>query len=226
MLVFGMSESRKDGDDVINVLCKNCGHTHHVSFGLSRYIHLFWIPLIITSRQVGLRCTHCDKTTKNDEVPLEVQERVRKNLFAPLKSLPLYSGSIILIIALSLLYVAHLDNRKDERALLQAPQMHDVYAADLSRIFPEHSFGEFSFGAMRVVSVKGDGILFAISKDSFSDILTLSRKISREGQLDDFYGNEVIFLSNEAVINFYNTETIRSITRDFRPEKTSNPIKW
>lgn len=227
MLIFGIREKEHEGEAVINVVCKNCGHVHHGSFGISRYFHIFWIPFMVTSRQVGLRCSNCKRLSMNGEIPHEAEQRAKKNIFTPLRSLPLYSGSFLLILFASLLYVAHLDNMKDERALLQNPRANDVYLADLSLVFPEHNFGEFNLGTMRILSVTDEGILLAISKESFNDSMALTRKIKRAtASKDEFYGDRAIFLSNEDVINLYNADAIRSITRDFRPENNSNPIIW
>lgn len=226
MIKFGIGEKEHAGEAVSDVLCKNCGHTQHVSFGISRYFHMFWIPLLITSKQVGLRCSNCKKMTTNDEVPREVALRARKNIFTALRALPLYSGSIIVLLLLSSLYFAHLDNEKDERALLESPRMHDVYFADLTRVFPDQEFGQFPFGAMRILSVSNEGILFAISKESFNDVLVLSKNITRNGGSDTFYGGKTIFISNEDVVKLYDAETLRSITRDFRPVDNSKPIQW
>ena len=226
MIIFGIREKKHTCEAVINVVCKNCGHTQHVSFGISRYFHMFWVPLMVTSRQVGLRCSNCSKVSVNDDIPLEEQQRIRKNIFTPLRTLPLYFGSFLLIAILSLLYFAHLDNEKEELARIQSPRVHDVYSTDLSAMFPDQEFGEYRLGAMRILSVTDEGVLLVISKESFIDILKLSKNITRNGGSEEFYGDKTLFLSNEDVINLYNAETIRSITRVFKPINNSKPIEW
>lgn len=227
MIISGIREKEHKGSPVNTVLCRNCGHDKHVSFAVSRYFHMFWIPFMITSRQVGLRCSNCKKVSTNNKIPHDVEMRLRKTLFTPFRVLPLYSGLLLVALFVALLYFAHLENEKDERALLQAPKIHDVYLADLSLVFPKQQFGEFNFGAMRILSVTDEGVLLAVSKDSFSDSLALSKLITRDiASSEDFYGGKTIFLSNEDVINLHEAEAIRSITRVFHPVNNSKPIKW
>ncbi len=226
MIVFGIREKEHAGGEVINALCKNCGHRHHVSFGISRYLHLFWIPLLMTSRKVGLLCSNCKRITMGGDIPHEIKQQERGKVFTGFRLVPLYSGSVLLIVLMSLVYFAHLDNEKDEWEQIQNPMVNDVYSADLSAVFPDHSFGEYKYGAMRILSVADEGILLNISKEGFNDILSLTKSIALNSKIDEYFGSKTLLLSKDDVINLHEVEIIRSVFRNKKPSKNSKPIKW
>ncbi|BCS88655.1 hypothetical protein [Pseudodesulfovibrio sediminis] len=218
-IIYGIRSKEHPVQYTHNVYCDNCGHTNHTAQAFTKYAHLFWIPFFITSRPILLTCDNCDHIMDKRELSKEDKKRVNQAFFTPLNTLPFFLGVGLLLLAA---FLYHLDNqeiRQKELAMLDQPQVNDIYIADYSKLFNGIDFEGYNFGALKITSLQEDGISFAVSITSYRSDYGVERKL-REGFPDpDSFVDDEILIPYDDVRKLYNSGTFSGIHR----EKADNP---
>jgi len=81
MIIFGTRGKVIAGEPVRDIICQHCGSKAHISFGVLRYFHLYWIPTFPYAKKTGLECVHCKQTIFDREIPIETQYKLYNRLF-------------------------------------------------------------------------------------------------------------------------------------------------
>ncbi|MEL6579978.1 MAG: hypothetical protein AAFQ14_09500 [Cyanobacteria bacterium J06621_12] len=96
MIIFGTRSKIITGEPVKEIVCQHCGHEAHISFGVLRYFHLYWIPTFPYARKTGLECLHCKQTIFDNEIPIETQYKLYNRLFTRKTVWSTYIGLMII----------------------------------------------------------------------------------------------------------------------------------
>ncbi|MBF9003284.1 MULTISPECIES: hypothetical protein [Vibrio] len=95
MIIFGTRGKTVSGPVIESHMCEHCGHNEYVTFGLLRYFHLYWIPSLVTSKKIGMECTHCRKSYMESELSQEQIQGIKPHVFNYQNTLPYFSGAIL-----------------------------------------------------------------------------------------------------------------------------------
>lgn len=96
MIIFGTKSRVIAGNPVKGLICQHCGHEAHVSFGVLRYFHIYWIPTVPYAKKTGLECIHCKKTIFDNEIPIEIYYKLFNQLFTRKTVWSAYIGLMII----------------------------------------------------------------------------------------------------------------------------------
>jgi len=212
MIFFGTKGKVVQGQLVDGLECPSCNNREFISFGVMRYFHLYWIPTLMTSRQVGIECLHCKKTLMDKEIPAEVRQALSSKLFTRGRIVPLFSGLILIAVLFAGVAFVAKQDADNEAVYIQQPMVNDLYLVDYSRVFNDDDI-EFRHGVMRVVSVNGDKVKFQLSTHAF-DRVSGVRKDVRDGNAHvDSYYDETMFMSLNELLSLRSGGGLHGITR-------------
>ena len=213
MIFFGSKGKVVAGEVVQGVQCPSCQHSEHASFGIMKYFHLYWIPTILTSKKAGMECTHCKHTLVGDELPSHLAEQIKDGVFTTGKTLPMFSGSII-ICALIMMgaYAVQQDNAREATYAAQ-PAVNDYYVVKLTEIFKEVDT-EYPYGLMRITDVSSTGIEMQVANMSYNKASGVQSDI-RQGKAsaDTFYGPDTLVFELADLQHLNNSGAVYSIER-------------
>lgn len=98
MIFFGTRGRVIHGELIEGLLCPCCDNKYFKTFGVLRYFHFYWVPTFITSKKVGVECTHCKLTLMDKEIPRALGNKIMSYVYKRSNTLPMYTGSILLLI--------------------------------------------------------------------------------------------------------------------------------
>ncbi|PJJ60917.1 hypothetical protein [Hymenobacter chitinivorans] len=122
----------------------------------SRYLHVYWIPLLPYTKPAVAQCTRCGGAWEASELPPgagEVQQalrRLKKETRAPWWQ---WSGLAVLGAGLGWGLLANNQDERDTAAYVAAPQVGDVYT-----IRSADSTGHAQYSLLKVVGAQGNGV--------------------------------------------------------------------
>lgn len=213
MIFFGSKGKVITGEPVQGVQCPSCENGQFVSFGILNYFHLYWIPTFLTSRKVGVECMHCKRTLVGDEVPSHLAEQIKSSVFTTGKTVPMFSGLIIIAIGiLGIAYAVQQDTARDEAYLAQ-PAIDDYYVVDFSKIFTDVDPGH-RYGVMRITNVTPNEIEMQISNIVYNKASGVQKDI-RDGKTatDSYYDPETISFGVGRLQEYKDAGAVYSIER-------------
>ena len=161
MIFFGTRGKTIAGQQVVGPQCPNCQGTSFTAFGVQRYFHIYWIPTIPTKKHVGVECSNCKHAMLDDEIPPHMLGDIRESLFSAGRTLPMYSGAMIIAALIGFGMVSAEQDRAQEIAYIDQPVMNDYYIVDYTKMF-EDADPEYSYGVMRVTAVEGNEVAFQL----------------------------------------------------------------
>jgi hypothetical protein len=212
MLIFGTRGKILGGPPVQGQSCPNCGQSNYLSFGVVRYFHIFWIPVFPYSKKVGVECTNCKHTATGKEVPDILQDPVRPEIFSRNKTLPLFTGSVLIagVVAFGA-YSAEQESSRD-LAYIQNPVANDVYVMDFSQVFEDVDEG-YRFGVMRVEAVDTSTIELIVSNYGYDRASIPAADLRRDMGGADFFGQETMSVAREDLVEWKQSNVIRDVRR-------------
>ncbi|ODC04391.1 hypothetical protein BFW38_13475 [Terasakiispira papahanaumokuakeensis] len=189
MIFFGSRSKTVTGQVVEGINCPNCENQQFITYGLIKYFHLYWIPTLITSKTVGIECTHCKKNMVNNELPEHLSKEIKTALFTKKQVLPMFSGLIIIACLVVFGVYTAQKNSANELTYIEQPAVHDLYIVNLTKIFDDTD-PEYKYGIMRITHLKSGQAEFQVSRIAYNkrsgarkDIRT--GKASSEAYYDD-----------------------------------------
>jgi hypothetical protein len=220
LIIYGIRSKEHPAQSIRNVYCKNCGYTAHTARAFTRYAHLFWIPFFITSRPLQLVCDNCGHATDKRALSVEDLPRIKQAFFSLWNTLPYFAGLVLLLLIALFSYFSAQQAKQNELAMLDRPQVGDVYVADFSKLFTDVDMEGYNFGALKISSLRDDGITFAIAKVSYKTKYRVKKSLrKRPPESDEYFEDNEILISNQGVKELYNSGTFSAIHR----QKTANP---
>ena len=214
MIFFGTRGKTIAGQQLVGPPCPNCQNTSFNTFGVQRYFHIYWIPTFPTKKHIGVECTNCKRAVLDNDIPPHMQSEIKESLFSTGRTLPMYSGAMIIAALIGFgMYSAERD-RVQEVAYIDQPALDDYYIVDYTKMF-EDADPEYSYGVMRITAVEGDEIAFQLSNYSYN-IPSGVREDIRDGEAgqDDYYGEDEVWFYKTSLTEMQDDGTIYSIERD------------
>ena len=214
MIFFGTKGKVVAGDQMQGVQCPSCQNGQLVSFGILNYFHLYWIPTFLTSKKVGMECTHCKRTLVGDEVPSHLAEQIKDGVFTVAKTLPMYSGLIIIVlVGLGIANAVRQDSAREETYLAQ-PAVDDYYIVDFAEIFTEVD-PEYHYGVMRITDVTSTDVEMQISTVAYNMASGVRQDI-RDGKAaeDSYYEQGSVRFEFGELQAYADAGAVQSIERD------------
>ena len=213
MIFFGTKGKTIEGDIIDGIQCPNCEKTQFISFGALKYFHLYWIPTFVTSRSVGMECTHCKRTLVDDELPGDVIKLLKGTLFNKRNTIPMFSGLIIILCLIMFGVHAGKQDAIKESAYMDYPLINDLYIVDFDKIFTDVD-PTYKYGVMRLRDYSYGDIEFQVSKLVYNKTSGVFSDI-RNGKTssDEYYDSEVLFIDSGKLHEWKDSGAIYSIER-------------
>jgi hypothetical protein len=178
-----------------------------------KYFHLYWIPTFLTSKKAGVECTHCKHTLVGDELPSHLAEQIKDGVFTTGKTLPMFSG-LIIICALIMMgaYAVQQDNAREATYAAQ-PAVNDYYVVKLTEIF-EEADAEYPYGLMRITDVSSTEVEMQVANVAYNKASGVKSDI-RQGKAsaDTLYGPETLVLELADLQHLNSSGAVYSIER-------------
>ncbi|MGE4422587.1 MAG: hypothetical protein AB7D39_09835 [Pseudodesulfovibrio sp.] len=148
-------------------------------------------------------------------LPVEDLRRIKRAFVSLWNTLPYFSGIALLLLIASFAYLDRQETRRQELAMLERPQVNDVYVADYSKLFTDVDMEGYNYGAFKITSLSEDGISFAMAKVSYKTKYAVKKKL-RKGFLkpDEYVSDNEILISHEDVKGLYQSGIFSSIHRE------------
>ena len=211
MFFYGKKSREIKGKKITDLQCNRCKHFNFTPIGKLNYIHLYWVPSFISSKQLSLSCNNCKLELTEAQIPKDRVKYIRADVFKLHKTLPMYLGSVILsLIIFAGVYVVDQKNKR-EAYLLNNPEVNDVYIANFTKLF-DHV--KTRYGALKIKQIDQESITFYVSQDSFDKTSKVTKEYN-SGKLDNpEYFSDTLYESNQQkLLNLKQTDVIKSIKR-------------
>jgi len=189
MIFFGTRSRTIEGELIHGAPCPNCGQTEFQTFGVQSYFHVYWIPVIPTTRNVGLVCVNCKNARLDDELEAGLRETLKKSILKPLHAVSMFAGTFI--IALVVAGLSYSSGRAKDREIsyLETPLPADVYVIDFDEVF-EGGDPEYPYGIIQVVRVEGAVVTCRMADVIYTGISGPNEDIDQDKVWDEGYYND------------------------------------
>lgn len=235
MIFFGNKAKQINGPVLGGLECPHCGHEEFVSFGIMRYFHLYWIPTLVTSKIPGVECLHCKKTVVGEELPVELANSIGRKIFTKNKVIPMFSGSIILALLITSVFIAESTSSNTELSYGLNPQVGDIYTSNYRKILGPKSDVRFEnydselkegwseFLEKNTTLKYGDLRVFEISEKNIymQTSLVLTNKSSQVGKIErpaEEYEQELLVVKRTEIEKLLSQNAIVRIKRREIPD--------
>ncbi len=214
MIFFGTKGKVISGECIQGAECPSCGNNEYITFGVLRYFHLYWIPVIPTSKSVGVECTHCKKTLVDKELPPEFSKQIKSMIFTKKKVLPMFTGLIIIALLVSFgVFTAQQKNAQDAAYILQ-PEVNDIYIVNFSKLFKDTD-PKYKYGAMRIKDLSSSEAELQVSTMAYNKTSGVQDDIdANKASMDTYYENKTLYIDIEKIKEMKSTGAIYSVERN------------
>lgn len=214
MLIWGTKGTTFTADKNYALNCANCGHDEHVGLVLAKYFHLFWIPTFLWVQEVGLTCTHCQRFSCGNDVLPEVHAEVKRTSLPLIKKMPYFTGLFLLVAIFTWGYFSNVEHQRRTREFLAAPQVNDMYIADLSEFMKIEKGDTIRYGLMRVGDVSEGQILLKVGR-TLSNQERRIKDDARQGAAlkEDYFLESALVLSRGDLQSLMDNGTIKDVMR-------------
>jgi hypothetical protein len=94
MIIYGTRGKVIPGGRRQDIVCASCGQADLATYGILRYFHIFWIPVLPTKKQPVAECLHCKKTLAGKEIPEPARTEITRAVFTTARTAPICLSSI------------------------------------------------------------------------------------------------------------------------------------
>jgi hypothetical protein len=187
MIVYGWNAKNIKQAPLENYECPQCQQKQSVLVIFAKYVHIFWIPVFPYKKSAIIVCNHCKKETEEKAIALGAGVSV-----AQLKStvpIPkyLFSGLALLIVAISYIVYLGMEEDKQERAYIAAPEVGDVYLVKSTE--ETSQYNHFLF---KIREIHGDSLYISYTSFGYTGMIT--QLDPKDGFYDIMYSVHKSFL--------------------------------
>jgi hypothetical protein len=212
-IFFGTKGKTISGKLVEGFQCPSCKNKRFISFGIIRYFHIFWIPTFITSRKVGIECTHCKRTLIGEEISNKSSKQIKAIVFNKQNTIPLFSG--LIIITFLFLLTMYEGNKKSVReyTYIEQPAINDIYTVNFNKLYSDTE-SEYKYGLMKISSISLEKIKFKVSKKAYNKVSGVRKDIREIKTLSrSYYDKDFLYISISELKKLKDSGAIYSIDR-------------
>ncbi len=213
MIFFDSRGKTVSGQIVEGIKCPSCENEQFITFGVLRYFHLYWILTFVTSKIVGIECTHCKKTLVDKELPEDLSKKIKETVFNKKNTIPMFSGLIIIAcLALLVTYSAQQDNIK-EASYIGQPAINDLYIVNFTKLFTDTD-PKYKYGVIRIKEISSGEVEFQVSKIAYNKTSGVRKDIrERKAFSDSYYDNKPLYIEIDKLKDVKKSGAIYSIER-------------
>ncbi|MDC0612437.1 hypothetical protein OAP63_17035 [Vibrio sp.] len=214
MIVWGTKSKIISGPEISNIQCPSCDSTKFNSFGILKYLHVYWIPFVAKGKVPGIECQHCKKSLIGNELEPELANEIKKNVFTKKSVASRYIGLVLVLAILCAGAVSGYQHSQDEISYISQPMIHDVYVVDMTKIY-DNADPEYKYGAMRIQSIDGQNITMQVSNLIYTRSKGVKKDI-RKGKTasDSYYDTNTDTFTLQELQNLKDKGVIDYIDRD------------
>jgi hypothetical protein len=197
--------------------CSSCGNTTQSTFGVIRYFHIFWIPVLPYKKEVGTECQQCKQTLMGKEVPDNVRQDIKENVFTKGRLLPMFAGLILIALFAGSLAYINVERSKKEAAYLANPAANDYYIVKLTEMF-EGQDASYPYGVMKVQSIEEGELALQVGTYGYSEFGGARQAIKKgETAKEGYFSEEMLSVEAGSLQQLKSDGAIRSVKRFYRP---------
>ena len=203
MIIYGWNSKNIKQGDLETYQCPNCGEKQSVMAIFAHYVHIFWIPLFPFKKSARIVCNHCQLNTEEKTMPEEMRgtiDKLKSTVGIP-KSL--FSGLLILIVAIGFFSLGSAKKRKLEQSYIENPQIGDVYVLQ-----DPNETSEYNHYLMKINEIEEDSFLVSFSAYSYNGV------VSKLDPADGFYNIEYAMHKNN-LNQIQESGEVKKVIRDY-----------
>jgi len=213
MIFFGSRGKTVAGQVVDGIQCPSCENKQFVTFGILKYFHLYWIPTFLTSKTVGIECTHCKKTLVGKELEPELAKQIKTTVFTKKNTLPMFSGLILISILVLFGAIAAQRDDMQDATYIEQPAINDLYIVNFTKVFNDTD-SKHKYGVMRVKSLSSSQVEIQVSKIAYNKTSGVRKDIKeRNTSADSYYDSELIYIDIGKLKEMKESGAIYSVER-------------
>jgi hypothetical protein len=214
-MIFGIRGKTVKGPIITMKPCSSCDCCTFLAHGVLKYFHLYWIPMFIISKKVGVQCTQCNQGLTHAQIPKIVSNKIKHTIFNKKNTTPFFAGPIILFALIMFIVISIQLGKINETKYLNNPMVNDIYIVDLNKI--NRSTGEqHQYGAMRVLNIFLAKVEFQVSASGHNSSSEVSDDIrSQQASEYTYYDSKLLYLSKEQLPEMKTSNAILSIKRNY-----------
>lgn len=171
------------------------------------YFHVFYIPFFPTGIIISsIQCNNCGTLIRIDSLQKRYETLTKKPIY-------LYSGLILIAVAILFLVNANLNTQKEKRKFVNNPQLGDVY-----RIREEkNKSAEYYF--LRISKIKDDSVF------TYHSNLVYNGFVHKLDDEDFFAKEEELVFTRSELKKMLDNDVIEAVERDYNDSRGFNRIK-
>ncbi len=205
MIVYGTNSKDLGTRKIQGAKCSNCETNEVYVNAISKYAHIFWIPIFPYSKKYFSVCKNCEQVLEKKEMPQQLKDKleIEKHHFKT----PFYLFSGLIIIALLIGYGVYASNQHDKE---MAEHVTHIEADDIM-VFRNGS-KEYSFA--KVIEVRNDTIFIKQGQYSYEggySAPTKSEFSSKAATVTDFYTETIDYVLQADINDLYEKEELVEI---------------
>ncbi|MFV8376594.1 hypothetical protein [Flavobacterium sp. LB1P62] len=199
MVLVGTRDSNIKNGTILNEKCPKCETESTLYFSIyRRYTHITLIPLFPTGKSVYIKCSHCKENFNYEDLPKNIQLRLRNVKLD--RSIWMFLGSIILALFIIFTLNNYFDKKDETNVLIKNPIEGDIYNLKFSNGY---------YSTMRIDKVTRDSVY--VTKNEYNAYMPYEVD---EINKPENYTNRKVNYSKKDLLNLHQKEEIFSITRN------------
>jgi len=213
-MVFGIKGKMVKGPIITMNACKSCNCCTFLAHGVLKYFHLYWIPMFIFSKKVGVQCTQCNQGLLHEQIPNMVSNKIKRTIFNKKNTLPFFAGPIVLCALVMFIVISIQWGKFNESKYLNNPMVNDIYIVDLNKL-NRVTDEQHQYGAMRVLNIFLAKVEVQVSVSGHSSRAEVSDDIkNKKASAYTYYNSHLLYLSKDQLLAMKTANTILSVKRN------------
>jgi len=203
MIIYGTRSKELGSNRISGEQCLNCESKEIYVIGVSKYAHLFWIPLLPYSKKVHPVCRNCGlKINKRD-----ISQRMINKISLAKKEfkIPFYLFSGVIIISLLIIYGIYTSNKHN---IDVAKNIKNLTIKDI--VVFKNEGNTYSFG--KITDIKSDTIFFNFSNYVFENRTPSETSYYLEKiKVPDFYNKKPYYFKQKEIDSLFKNGRITDL---------------
>lgn len=162
MIIYGTRGSHYATPNLPGSVCPSCKKFGTLNAGLvSRYAHIYWIPLFPYQKLAVVQCANCRASWEGQALPAELTEDVQAAKSQAHHPYWTWSGLVLIVVLAVAGVVAGLRDTRTDDTYLESPRAGDIYTVRLD------SADQYSL--LKVRQVSGNSVELVANEYQTSD---------------------------------------------------------
>lgn len=215
LMVFGIKGKTIQGP-IMNIgTCPSCDCSQFHTHGVLKYFHLYWVPMFIVSKKVGMQCTQCNQSLIHTNIPRIISNKIKSTIFNKKHTTPFFAGPIILFALVVFIAINVQLENINQAEYINNPMIDDIYIINLNRI-DTNIDEKYNYGAIRVKNIFLAKVEFQVSISGHDDSSGVREDIrSKKASEYAYYNSKLLYIAKERLPVLKKYNAILSIKRNY-----------